>query len=255
MISGDKKTKNHRRLGLALKQFGSGKRLSFLFKELRCPRKSRTSCFAEGPSQLFQNGKRWERDGYRVASRLLSWKRKWLLSSSQFRLVAVHSKSSCFPPGAVDKSRGDAWCISTQKGWNVRTSDQEMSVGTKLDPVPEKRIAKLGFFRWPLRPESNGSNGAYIYIHILQRPPIFSKNVVLYHNHMETLQQCIPRFQTNIFPFFMMFATQKEGYLLFMRSALLELVHCIPLYFCILCYIHILLHLMLQSGDISCFLF
>jgi len=26
-----------------------------------------------------------------------------------------------------------------------------------------------------------------------------------------TVVYCIPRFQTNIFPFFMMFATQKEG--------------------------------------------
>ena len=47
----------------------------------------------------------------------------------------------------------------------------------------------------------------------------FLKHVVLYHNHVETWQQCIPRFQNNIYicvyiyiyvSIFMTFATQKR---------------------------------------------
>ena len=80
----------------------------------------------------------------------------------------------------------------------------------------------------------------------------FQNNVVLYHNY-GNMTVVYPKVSNQYISIFHDVCQRRIQYITNVYEKCMTCTY--PLKSCILCYIHILLHLMLQSGNISCFLF
>ena len=80
----------------------------------------------------------------------------------------------------------------------------------------------------------------------------FQNNVVLYRNY-GNMTVVYPKVSNEYISIFHDVCQRRIQYITIVYEKCMTCTY--PLKFCILCYIHILLHLMLQSGDISCFFF